>query len=100
MNLASISWWQRTAPLAGALVACAVLAACAQPPAPPPPPAASQAPLPMPGSDVDPQGCKPSAGYRWCQRTARCERPWELAKQRGFDNTPEGWQRFCGAPAR
>lgn len=54
----------------------------------------------MPGSDVDPQGCKPSAGYRWCQRTARCERPWELAKQRGFDNTPEGWQRFCGAPAR
>ena len=25
MNLASISWWQRTAPLAGALVACAVI---------------------------------------------------------------------------
>ena len=40
------------------------------------------------GSDTDAHGCKGSAGYSWCAKTESCERPWELAKQQGFENTP------------
>ena len=56
---------------------------------------ADKATHPMPGSDLDPHGCKPSAGYTWCARTGKCERPWELAKANGFENTPEGFKAFC-----
>ncbi|MCL6417726.1 serine protease [Aestuariirhabdus sp. Z084] len=49
----------------------------------------------MPGSDRDEQGCIGSAGYLWCERTGRCERPWELADQQGFDNTQEQFDAFC-----
>lgn len=47
------------------------------------------------GGDRDEHGCIPSAGYSWCERTARCERPWELAKEKGFPNTQEGFATFC-----
>ena len=50
---------------------------------------------PAPGSDRDAHGCIPSAGYAWCGSTRQCERPWELAKAKGFDNSPEDFDRFC-----
>jgi len=50
---------------------------------------------PMPGSDQDAHGCKASAGYAWCARTGKCERPWELARERGFDNSAEAFHRYC-----
>lgn len=53
---------------------------------------------PMVGGDIDQHGCKPSAGYRWCQSTSRCERPWELAEAKGFANTTEDFEAFCNRP--
>lgn len=47
------------------------------------------------GSDRDAHGCIPSAGYSWCARTAQCERPWELAEQKGFENSAEGFKGYC-----
>ena len=51
------------------------------------------------GSQRDAHGCIPSAGYRWCERTDACERPWELAQEKGFENTTSGFQTFCASPA-
>lgn len=50
---------------------------------------------PAPGSDRDAHGCIPSAGYSWCAHTNKCERPWELAKANGFENTREAYDKFC-----
>ena len=47
------------------------------------------------GSDKDEHGCIRSAGYRWCERTGQCERPWELAKKAGFENLPEQFDAYC-----
>lgn len=47
------------------------------------------------GGDRDTHGCLPAAGYSWCNTTNQCERPWELAKQEGFDNTQEAFDSFC-----
>ncbi len=49
----------------------------------------------LPGSDRDADGCILSAGYAWCARTRQCERPWELAEQKGFTNTPEAFDDYC-----
>ncbi len=49
----------------------------------------------LPGSDRDPHGCIPSAGYTWCERTSRCERPWELAKSQGFPLSQEAFDEYC-----
>jgi hypothetical protein len=51
----------------------------------------------MAGADRDAHGCIPSAGYAWCARTQRCERPWELAEERGFAASAEAFAKFCGA---
>jgi hypothetical protein len=59
------------------------------------PVALADEPPPMPGSDVDVHGCKPSAGYTRCDKTARCERPWELAKAHGFKNSLAAYKAFC-----
>ena len=48
------------------------------------------------GSDRDEHGCIGSAGYQWCARTEKCERPWELAKKSGFENTPGDFEEYCG----
>ena len=48
------------------------------------------------GSDGDDFGCIGSAGYRWCEKTKKCERPWELAEQEGFENTREDFLEYCG----
>lgn len=47
------------------------------------------------GSDRDEHGCIGSAGYKWCERTKQCERPWELSDKEGFENTPEAFKAFC-----
>ncbi len=85
------------------LVACVVaLAACTGDRTPAPVaeagnPQTEQAPPPMPGSDQDAHGCKPSAGYTWCARRARCERPWELAAAQGLENSPQAFKDWCEA---
>lgn len=48
------------------------------------------------GSDKDEHGCIGSAGYQWCDRTNKCERPWELAAQAGFENTESEFEKYCG----
>ncbi|WP_020559404.1 putative hemolysin [Thiofilum flexile] len=50
---------------------------------------------PQVGGARDAHGCLSSAGYAWCASTNQCERPWELAKQKNFPNTPAGFQQFC-----
>lgn len=55
-----------------------------------------QGEAPKVGSDMDANGCKGSAGYSWCAKTERCERPWELAKAKGFDNSEAAFKDFCG----
>jgi len=47
------------------------------------------------GADADAHGCRASAGYRWCARTAQCERPWELAEAEGFEASEAGFTQFC-----
>ncbi|MBN3745744.1 hypothetical protein G3N96_09920 [Burkholderia sp. Se-20373] len=89
-----------SASLAAAMACALALSACA---APSTVPAAASAPAesvaspapPMPGSDRDPHGCIPSAGYSWCEQTQQCERPWELAKQKGFANSALAYEQFC-----
>lgn len=82
-----------------ATVLIALLAACSTPPAASPQTAAPVAPAPsMPGSDRDAHGCIGSAGYTWCRQSGQCERPWELAKAKGFDNTPAAFAAYCGNP--
>lgn len=49
----------------------------------------------MPGSDRDAHGCIGSAGYSWCERAKKCVRPWELAKEAGFENTEEAFLDYC-----
>ncbi|AWH54085.1 hypothetical protein C1924_13295 [Stenotrophomonas sp. ESTM1D_MKCIP4_1] len=71
------------------------LASCAHP-APVGPPAAA---TPAVGSDRDAHGCIGSAGYQWCQRSGRCERPWELAQAQGVANTSEAIEAWCALPA-
>ncbi|WP_456379817.1 amidohydrolase [Thiolapillus sp.] len=47
------------------------------------------------GSNEDAHGCIGPAGYRWCARTARCERPWELAEKEKFEKSEEAFGSFC-----
>lgn len=49
----------------------------------------------MLGSDTDVHGCIGSAGYLWCDRSRKCERPWELAESEGFDNNAEQFDEYC-----
>lgn len=55
----------------------------------------STTPAQMVGGDTDAQGCIPSAGYTWCEKTKQCERPWELAEQKGFENRNKQFTAFC-----
>ena len=74
------------------LIGTVLLAACAGASGTPPAPGASV------GGNQDTHGCLSSAGYSWCARTNRCERPWELAQKEGF--AAEGFSTYCGAGAR
>lgn len=78
------------------LAMCGLLMACTAP-------VAEQAPPPMVGGDQDAHGCKASAGYTWCAKTARCERPWETALREGFAVDKKAFDDYCGnalAPGR
>ncbi len=69
---------------------------CAQPePAPARDPTTA---APVVGGDRDEHGCIGSAGYQWCQRSGRCERPWELAQAQGLANTAEAIDAWCALP--
>ncbi|VWC57797.1 putative lipoprotein [Burkholderia aenigmatica] len=87
-----------SASLAATLACAFALSACAAqstPPAQSPAQATAPAVPPMPGSDRDAHGCIPSAGYSWCEAMQQCERPWELAKQKGFANSAQAYDQFC-----
>ena len=58
----------------------------------------AQRPASAPGADRDDHGCIRSAGYSWCAREAKCARPWELAKEKGFASTEETFRAFCSGP--
>lgn len=49
----------------------------------------------MVGADRDIHGCIGSAGYSWCEKTAQCERPWELALKENFELSAEHFSQFC-----
>jgi len=46
------------------------------------------------GADRDGHGCIRLAGYSWCAREAKCVRPWELAKEKGFASTEEAFLAY------
>ena len=78
-------------------LACLALAACAATPRDTAAPAAAaDAPRPI-GGDRDAHGCLSAAGYAWCARVQQCVRPWELAKEKGFDNSSAGFDAWCDA---
>lgn len=78
-------------------LACLALAACAGTPrGTPAPDAPADAPRPI-GGDRDAHGCLPAAGDAWCARVQQCVRPWELAKEKGFDHSPGGYDAWCNA---
>jgi len=62
------------------------------------------APLKVPaavGADRDAHGCIGSAGYAWCAKENACVRPWELARQKGFEAGLDHFKRYCaGGDAR
>lgn len=49
------------------------------------------------GGDRDAHGCLVAAGYSWCERERACVRPWELAREKGFDNSADGFSTYCAA---
>ncbi|MDR3096309.1 MAG: hypothetical protein LBV73_04445 [Paraburkholderia sp.] len=51
------------------------------------------------GADRDAHGCIGSAGFSWCEHTQRCERPWELAKQKGFAASETNFAQYCSTGA-
>jgi hypothetical protein len=76
------------------VIAClALLAACAGTPHRA---MADHAPRPV-GGNRDAYGCFPAAGYAWCARLEQCVRPWELAKDKGFENTSADFHAWCDA---
>jgi len=48
------------------------------------------------GGDKDAHGCIGSAGFKWCAKTNKCERPWELAKEKKFEKSAEAFETYCG----
>ncbi|TXH65997.1 MAG: hypothetical protein E6Q88_12945 [Lysobacteraceae bacterium] len=48
------------------------------------------------GGDRDAHGCLIPAGYAWCARERACVRPWELAGEKGFENSASGYAAWCG----
>ncbi|WP_233271725.1 hypothetical protein [Paraburkholderia acidiphila] len=82
---------KNTFALLAAVALASALAACANP-------SRNEAST-MPGADRDAHGCIGSAGYSWCEATQRCERPWELAKQKGFAVSEEQFARYCTSPS-
>jgi hypothetical protein len=74
-----------------------VSAYCAKRRAPSPTPR-PDTPRPV-GGDRDEGGCLVGAGYKWCAREGKCARPWELAREKGFEGI-EGFRAYCGGRRR
>lgn len=55
-------------------------------------------PQQLAGADRDSHGCIGSAGYLWCAKENQCVRPWELAKDKGFENTESDFKQHCDTP--
>lgn len=49
----------------------------------------------MVGGDRDNYGCIGSAGYQWCRSENQCVRSWELASEKGFENTGSEFKKYC-----
>lgn len=47
------------------------------------------------GNDRDAHRCISSAEYTWCDKTSRCERPWELTKEKSFTLTNNSFTELC-----
>lgn len=73
------------AALAALLLLCSPLPSCGDAPAAPPPV----------GGVSDSHGCVAGAGYLWCAKENKCERPWELAMRVNIDNTLETFKLYC-----
>jgi len=52
------------------------------------------------GGETDQHGCVAGAGYVWCSKEAKCIRPWELAKEKNFDNSPSAITQYCSSANR
>jgi hypothetical protein len=50
---------------------------------------------PSPGADRDDHGCIPSAGYQWCGKENKCVKSWELAEEKGIENSLEAFKNYC-----
>jgi hypothetical protein len=72
------------APIACLLAACTTSAS-----------SANGTPPAVVGADRDAHQCIASAGYSWCESTQRCERPWELAGQKGFTLSEANFAHYC-----
>ena len=57
-------------------------------------------PQTLAGSDKDTHECIGSAGYLWCAKENVCVRPWELAKDKGFENTEGDVKKYCGIASK
>jgi len=57
----------------------------------------SEVSTPISGGDRDAHGCVGSAGYQWCAKEMKCVRPWDLAFEKGFPNTPDAFAKYCGS---
>ena len=83
---------------AGVALVWVSLTACAgNAPSGPKAPAPPASPPAIVGADRDAHGCIGSAGYLWCERENSCQRPWELAKAKGFELKDDGFARYCGS---
>jgi hypothetical protein len=47
------------------------------------------------GNNLDAHSCISSAGYSWCDKSGKCERPWELAKEKSFTLANNIFTEFC-----
>jgi hypothetical protein len=80
------------------LSAAALLIGCSDPGSDEP--SSAEKHIPVVGSDHDAHGCIVSAGYRWCATTNQCERPWEIAKAKGFEPTAKAFEQYCRSNAQ
>lgn len=94
---------QRLRALACVAAVAWMVTACGEPPASAPAPSgaasASVTGDNLVGNDKDEHGCIGSAGYRWCDASQACERPWELSRTHGFELSEENVARFCRGEA-
>jgi len=50
---------------------------------------------PQIGGASDSNGCIAGAGYTWCAKENKCVRPWELAREKNLEISPNAFQTYC-----